>query len=1026
MRLSGYSSRHDEADGFKRSVRAVALILGLASSASAQASDVSENVDGVPAPACHATVAPPKTVGAGRFTLSVQPLVAPVACIFNPPGAPLVLPRLGPDTPVATVPIPPAPAPAPTGGALPPAVAAAINPGFAYYPPGDLHPLDKNRGRVGDRRVYLRDIIFPLRLDPGGDLRPPGKHAFMNSQVRNFGGGDIGGDQCNPANYNPMLQRDNYCEGRPHDMPLCPSGTGHQGQDIRPPACEDNKWDAVAVVDGTITQITSNTTVRLKGEDGTDYYYLHMHPDSIKVSNGQSVRKGHVLGRVSNFMGGARDTTRHLHFHAAQVIRVGTETKRVYVPVFTSLIAAYRQHKGLSSGIDADGNLIVDTALEIGASAVVSQPQVPFVAWPIPNITGNDGSALANLTVAKYFKARDTAQPVRYAATGLPSGLSIAADTGAIKGKLAEAASRGGTNGSYTVAIVATDKLGETSTQSFTITAITTPPLIGTATRGKFFKDGGRVLIDAGAAYLNPSNSTLTFAATGLPQGVTINAATGRISGRLSNTASRGGNSGVYAVTVAGSDGRNPGVNQRFTITVQRQSDPNAVPPDAQPPVIAIALPSVRVANGQEITAIDAASGFKPGGPAGEKLRYSALTLPTGLAINALTGQITGRMGPEASRGGNNGSYVVTVAATNLDGESVSQSFIITARNLAPVVTTPTVNKTYDDGESVEVPVAGAFDAPATSTLLYKVKGLPDGLIMDSGTGLIKGRLGAAASQGGVAGVYTITASVDDGNGGTAAETFTITARPVPVIVPPAPVPTPVPPPVAPPVVVVPPAVTPEPPPVVIAQPVTPPAPVPPVAPQTPPAPPPVVVVTPEPPAPTPPTSPVVVVTPPPLPATPPTALGSLVAQSVVAGSTLTPIETAALFKPGNASAGPLTYLATGLPRALKIDGASGQITGSIEPTAAVGGVNGRYDVLVTARDAANNLSATQAFVIRVAEPVVAAGTPPTPTPPAQPDPAPVVIEPQTEPQPKSWTGWAKDKATGTWQWVSSWWTKKP
>jgi Peptidase family M23/Putative Ig domain len=998
----------------------ICFTFGLLGSPLAQAHSINVAPHGV----CEGAVEQVANRGAGRFALRVQPLVAPVRCIFNAPGAPLVLPRLGPGTPVVTAPVSPTPSPTatppPAGGALPPTVLAGINPGFAYFPPGDLHPLDKNRGRVGDRKVYLPNIIFPLRLDAGGELRPPGKHAFMNSQVRNYGGGDIGGDQCNPANYNPMLQRDNYCEGRPHDMPLCPSGTGHQGQDIRPPACEDNKWDAVAVVDGTITQITSNTTVRLKGEDGTDYYYLHMHPDSIKVSNGQAVRKGHVLGRVSNFMNGGRDTTRHLHFHASQLIRVGTETKRVYVPVFTSLIAAYRQQKGLSSGIDPTGQLIVDPALEIGAAAIVGQPQVPFVAWPIPNVTGNDGSALANLTVAKYFKARDAALPVRYAATGLPSGLSIAADSGVIKGKLADSASRGGTNGSYTVAIVATDKLGETSTQSFTITAVTTPPVIGTATRGKFFKDGGRVLVDAGAAYLNPSNSTLTFAATGLPKDLAINPATGRISGRLSNTASRGGNGGVYAVTVAGSDGRNPAVNQRFTITVQRQSDPNAAPPDAPPPVIAQALPSLRVGNGQEITAIDVASGFKSGGAVTERLRYSALTLPTGLAINASTGQITGKMGPDASRGGNNGSYVVTVAATNLDGESVSQSFIITARNQAPVVTLPTVNKTYEDGEAVTIPVAGAFDAPATSTLLYKSKGLPDGLIMDSGTGLIKGRLGSAASQGGVAGVYTVTASVDDGNGGVASETFTITARPipvpvaVPVVTPPTPAPTPVVPPVAPPVVVIAPVVTPEPP-VVIAQPVAP----------TPPTPtPPVVIVTP--PAPTPPpTPPVVVVAPPaPPPATPPTARGALAAQSVVAGATLTPIETAALFAVGGASPGPLTYSATGLPPALKIDSATGQIAGVIAPTAAVGGVNGRYDVIVTARDGASTLSATQAFVIRVREPAVVTA-PPVPAP-AQPDPAPVVIEPQSDTKPKTWAGWAWDKASGTWQWVSGWWTKKP
>ncbi len=240
---------------------------------------------------------------------------------------------------------------------------------FAYHPPGKLHPNDPRKGRVDDRKVYLPNIIFPLAL-------PTGMHPHMNSQIYGYGGGGwggkgaAGGTECDPRNYDPFKEIDNYCEVRSWSMPMCPSGTGHQGQDIRPPTCADAKWEAVAVVDGIITRVTTNTTVVLKGNDGTSYYYLHMHPNTIKVKRGQSVRQGDVLGKVSKYMGGKRATTIHLHFMAQQTVDFNNQTLSVYVPVYTSLVAALRKAKGLGSSIDANGNLIVDANFEIGAKPV--------------------------------------------------------------------------------------------------------------------------------------------------------------------------------------------------------------------------------------------------------------------------------------------------------------------------------------------------------------------------------------------------------------------------------------------------------------------------------------------------------------------------------------------------------------------------------------------------------------------------------------------------------------------------------
>ena len=720
------------------------------------------------------------------------PSLAQAKCLYTNPDAPLT--KLPDDKPAAVTPVTPAVVPAAPA-------AGTTGPGFAYFPPGELNPKDKGRGRVGDRKIYLPDIVFPVRMAQGMELKPPGKHAFMNSQIWGYGGGGwagkgaAGGSESDPRNFDPMMQRDDFCEVRGWPMPMCPAGQGHQGQDIRPPSFngnqDDNKWEVVAVVDGIITQVTPNTTVRLKGGDGTEYYYLHMHPQSITVKEGQAVKQGELLGRISNFMDGGRNTTHHLHFQVKQSIRIGADTQRVYVPVFSSLIAAYRRAKGLDTGMDANGNLLVDPVREIGGEVAIATPQPPFVSWPISNISGNDGQALPPLSVAQYFKARDAKTAISYSATGLPPGLSINAATGAIKGKFDAAGSKGGTKGAYTVSILASDGLGNTAQQSFTISVQPSPPVIGTATRGKFFKDGSRVLIDAGAAYLNPSNNPLTFSATGLPNGLSINPQTGRISGKLAKAASKsGGNGGVYSVTVTATDGKTTPVNERFTITAEAQTDPNAVVPDLPPPTVANPLASVRGFNGQSITSIDTAAAFNVYYGA-QPLRYTATSLPLSLSIDNETGIISGTLAQNASKGGDNGSYTVKVTADNGEGGKATQSFVLTARNGPPVLATPTVNKTYHEGETVDISVGSAFSAPDPTGLTYTISGIPSDLVFDRAHGQLTGVLAAGTSTGGNKGVYTITATVDDGKGGTATETFTITAEPP--LPQPAPAPEPVP-----------------------------------------------------------------------------------------------------------------------------------------------------------------------------------------------------------------------------------------
>src|SRR5216110_1653729 len=102
-------------------------------------------------------------------------------------------------------------------------------------------------------------------------------------------------------------------------MPLCPSGYGHQGQDIRPATCEKKKHWAVAAASGRITRIGSYS-VTLHGDDGSLYRYLHLDPGTLAVKMNDTVKRGQRIGLVSNYFGGT-STTIHLHFDIEQLVK---------------------------------------------------------------------------------------------------------------------------------------------------------------------------------------------------------------------------------------------------------------------------------------------------------------------------------------------------------------------------------------------------------------------------------------------------------------------------------------------------------------------------------------------------------------------------------------------------------------------------------------------------------------------------------------------------------------------------------
>lgn len=183
--------------------------------------------------------------------------------------------------------------------------------------------------------------------------------AYANSQVYSPGGdhypsyGHASGSQCDSKNYS-YPWHDNFCEARSWSNVMCKAGTGHQGQDIRPQTCKAKTYWAVAVEDGTITQVGSYT-VALTGTDTPHriFRYLHLDAGTLKVKVGDHVVRGQKIGLVSDNFGTSngvpQHTTIHLHFEIrvaqSETLPDGTTlAASSFVPPYNALVDAYTRH----------------------------------------------------------------------------------------------------------------------------------------------------------------------------------------------------------------------------------------------------------------------------------------------------------------------------------------------------------------------------------------------------------------------------------------------------------------------------------------------------------------------------------------------------------------------------------------------------------------------------------------------------------------------------------------------------------
>ncbi|HVS36138.1 MAG TPA: putative Ig domain-containing protein [Gemmataceae bacterium] len=327
-----------------------------------------------------------------------------------------------------------------------------------------------------------------------------------------------------------------------------------------------------------------------------------------------------------------------------------------------------------------------------------------------------------------------------YSATGLPAGLSVSASTGVISGAIAAGAANASP---YSVTVTASDGTSSSSQTFLWSVGVVSIPQPGTQTN----LDGDAVSLSAAAHYHGAG--TLGYSATGLPIGLGINASSGLISGTVYNTADA---DGPYDTTVTATDGTFSGsVSFTWNINSDVSLDPISDQTNGVGDVVSLPVLAGDQSNGT--------------------LSYSATGLPAGLAISGATGVISGTIAQGADVGS---PYVVTVTAADATS-SASETFNWTVTHIS--LANPGPQSGADD-QVVSLPLQG-HDAYG-GTLTFGATGLPPGLSISSGAGVISGTISATADQGGP---YTVTATATDGTH-TTSQTFLWTATAVGVTSP--------------------------------------------------------------------------------------------------------------------------------------------------------------------------------------------------------------------------------------------------
>lgn len=367
---------------------------------------------------------------------------------------------------------------------------------------------------------------------------------------------------------------------------------------------------------------------------------------------------------------------------------------------------------------------------------------LPAAAAPVflstPPLTAQVGSPYTYQMSALETSIDGTTELV-YSAPTLPGWLTFdGVDT--ISGTPAA-----GDVGPSDVVLQATDGTA-TATQSFTIAvaeAPNSPPVLDspispdpqTATEGKDYS------FDVSGFFSDPDGDKLSFAASGLPGGLNIDAH-GHISGRPADGTAA---ASPYAVTVTASDGMAQ-ASGSYTLNVRAANEPPTLPdppprlstPEDVPLAITATLLGARDEDPSSLTVL--------------------LSAPGPDAHFTLTGDGT-TVQPEKDYDG-----TLEVGARVKDSGGLTSNAVTVTIDVTPVNDPPRIAAIPDQSATEDAPfsldLSTFVSDPEGDTLTYRAAGLPAGLLLDPLSGLLSG----TPPVGTRTGDYDVQLSVNDGS----------------------------------------------------------------------------------------------------------------------------------------------------------------------------------------------------------------------------------------------------------------------
>ncbi len=375
----------------------------------------------------------------------------------------------------------------------------------------------------------------------------------------------------------------------------------------------------------------------------------------------------------------------------------------------------------------------------------------------VPTITAVEDQAideLAPMQVTVFADDPDLPNDrLHYSLDGAPAGATISQD-GVVRWTPAELDGPG--THTFTVRVEDDAVPAAAVTESFVVRVaeVNAPPKLS-ALRDIALRVGDEVFLTVAHDDPDLPANTLSFSATGLPPGTSINAETGTVSGSIPSDA--GLVSGTAAVTV-----RDDG----FPSAMSMQTFSWQIGEGNRPPV----LEQIAEQGLQRDGMVAFAANATDADPEDELSYWLAAGIdpvPAGADIDAATGEFTWT--PDEDQ--HDTTYRINVGVSDSGSPRLSATQLVTIRlpefNAAPRVAA-VADRADAEGEPIALQII-ATDKNSTDTLRFEAVGMPSGLAIDADTGLIAGTVGfdaAAISRYEV--VVTVT---DDGVPARAGET---------------------------------------------------------------------------------------------------------------------------------------------------------------------------------------------------------------------------------------------------------------